>query len=142
MAQPLPIQSWKSMVPCVVWAVKFGASALILSDMTDSLSIGCSIVAKLRRSVWRQASGWRERAERCRRQPTPAVDPCLGSPRDRWGGHPRLAPAAAQPGHFIEPFAPFWTKDRAEETADQHRHARARAARRDGDGEVAAAQHR
>jgi hypothetical protein len=31
-AQPSPIQSWKSMAPWVVSAVKFGASELILSD--------------------------------------------------------------------------------------------------------------
>jgi hypothetical protein len=36
MAHPLPIQSWKVIGPCVVSAVKFGASALILSDMITS----------------------------------------------------------------------------------------------------------
>src|SRR5262245_34929597 len=32
-AQPLPIHSWKVIVPWVVSAVKFGASALMRSDM-------------------------------------------------------------------------------------------------------------
>src|SRR6185436_18265300 len=32
-AQPLPIQSWKLICPCVVSAVKFGASLLIRSDI-------------------------------------------------------------------------------------------------------------
>ena len=38
-AQPLPIQSWKLIVPWVVSAVKFGASELIRSDMMLSLSL-------------------------------------------------------------------------------------------------------
>jgi len=32
-AQLSPIHWWKSIAPWVVWAVKFGASALILSDL-------------------------------------------------------------------------------------------------------------
>jgi hypothetical protein len=38
-AQPLPIHSWKSIVPRVVSAVKFGASELILNDMTVLLVV-------------------------------------------------------------------------------------------------------
>src|SRR3989442_15344980 len=34
MAQPLPIQSWKLILPCVLSAVKLGASLLILNAMT------------------------------------------------------------------------------------------------------------
>src|SRR4030095_14870007 len=34
MAQPFPIHSWKLIRPCVVSAVKLGASLLILKDMT------------------------------------------------------------------------------------------------------------
>jgi hypothetical protein len=30
-----PIHSWKWMVPCVVYAVKSGATSLIRSDMVD-----------------------------------------------------------------------------------------------------------
>src|SRR5947209_16658448 len=37
-AQPLPIQSWKLMVPCVVSAVKFGASSLMRSDIGGLLA--------------------------------------------------------------------------------------------------------
>src|SRR5579862_6387748 len=36
-AQPLPIQSWKLIVPCVVSTVKFGASSLMRKDMLDLL---------------------------------------------------------------------------------------------------------
>src|SRR5882724_2558846 len=36
-AQPSPIHSWKLMVPCVVSAVKFGASSLMRKDMLDLL---------------------------------------------------------------------------------------------------------
>jgi hypothetical protein len=36
MAHPEPIHSWKLMGPWVVSAVKFGASLLILNDMTTS----------------------------------------------------------------------------------------------------------
>jgi hypothetical protein len=47
MAQPSPIQVWKSIVPWVVSAVKFGASALILSDIVilPRLQIGSRSVA-------------------------------------------------------------------------------------------------
>jgi len=54
-AHPLPIQSWKSIPPCVVCAVKFGVSELILSDMMLSLVIaagpGTWIAPYLRRTV-------------------------------------------------------------------------------------------
>jgi hypothetical protein len=33
MAQPFPIHSWKLIFPCVVSAVKFGASELMRKDM-------------------------------------------------------------------------------------------------------------
>jgi hypothetical protein len=36
MAHPSPIQSWKLMLPCVVSAVKFGASLLMLKVMSLS----------------------------------------------------------------------------------------------------------
>src|SRR5687767_2644081 len=36
-AQPLPIHSWKLILPCVVSAVKSGTSLLILSAMTTSV---------------------------------------------------------------------------------------------------------
>src|SRR5665213_1520291 len=36
-AQPSPIHSWKLMVPCVVSAVKLGASSLIRSDIVSFL---------------------------------------------------------------------------------------------------------
>src|SRR5213078_3626916 len=36
MAQPLPIQSWKRMFPCVVSAAKSGAESLMRSDMENS----------------------------------------------------------------------------------------------------------
>ncbi len=42
MAQPSPIQSWKSIRPWVVSAVKFGASLLILSAMLTSTVRGDS----------------------------------------------------------------------------------------------------
>jgi hypothetical protein len=35
MAHPFPIHSWKLIRPCVVSAVKLGASLLILKDMAD-----------------------------------------------------------------------------------------------------------
>src|ERR1700754_870714 len=38
MAQPSPIHWWKSMVPWVVLAVKFGASELIRRDMCSHLA--------------------------------------------------------------------------------------------------------
>src|ERR1700722_11291504 len=39
MAQLSPIQVWKSIGPCVVLAVKFGASALIRSDISPVLQL-------------------------------------------------------------------------------------------------------
>src|SRR5437773_5246034 len=36
MAQPLPIQSWNRMFPCVVSAAKSGAESLMRSDMANS----------------------------------------------------------------------------------------------------------
>src|SRR5215475_3298844 len=42
MAHPLPIQSWKLILPWVVSAVKFGASLLIRNAMLhSSVSTGC-----------------------------------------------------------------------------------------------------
>src|SRR5438105_13253473 len=44
-AQLSPIQSWKSIVPWVVFAVKFGAMSLMRNDMTcslvDKVNVGC-----------------------------------------------------------------------------------------------------
>src|SRR5882762_9005383 len=39
-AHPSPIHSWRLIVPCVVSAVKFGASSFIRNDMVSSLHSG------------------------------------------------------------------------------------------------------
>src|SRR5215831_11032224 len=43
-AQPLPIQSWKLILPWVVSAVKFGASLLIRNDMPHLRSVKTHMV--------------------------------------------------------------------------------------------------
>src|SRR4030095_15546328 len=53
-AQPFPIQSWKLRLPSVVSAVKLGASALILSDMTIASSLEIFIV----HPVHRRSAAW------------------------------------------------------------------------------------
>src|SRR5687767_12590394 len=78
MAQPLPIQSWKSTLPWVVSAVKFGASLLMRSDM-----------ARLRwlrlddRMVGRAPS---ESGESCARSVFPQIGVDLGAAWRRAGG--------------------------------------------------------
>src|SRR5579863_3932462 len=42
-AQPSPIQSWKWIVPCVVSAVKSGATSLILGTLLTSLAVAVVI---------------------------------------------------------------------------------------------------
>src|SRR5260370_25845580 len=42
-AQPLPIHSWKLIRPCVLSAVKLGASLLILNAMTHLLYLVCTV---------------------------------------------------------------------------------------------------
>src|SRR5204863_281452 len=60
-AQPSPIHSWKLIVPCVVSAVKFGASSLMRSDMFV-LQTGCLlsradyIALRFLARMWREDS--------------------------------------------------------------------------------------
>src|SRR5712692_6034470 len=89
MAQPFPIHSWKLIRPCVVSAVKLGASLLILSDMTylRIVKIVRSLyvpgVPLVRRAACEEHGGGRGRVtnEDGLRQPK-------GPPPSPWARHP------------------------------------------------------